>query len=77
MIIYLYTGEKFGSEETMAKISLFPTEVHLSAPVGLIGVLQKTDTLLSAIGAAYDTEKAFDTMFLGDPSITDWGANWT
>ncbi|KAL6898828.1 peptidase S8/S53 domain-containing protein [Trichoderma evansii] len=28
-------------------------------------------------GAAYDTEKAFDTMFLGDPFITDWGANWT
>ncbi|KAH6606197.1 hypothetical protein Trco_005350 [Trichoderma cornu-damae] len=28
-------------------------------------------------GAAYDTEKAFDTMFLGDPFITNWGANWT
>ncbi|TFB06704.1 hypothetical protein CCMA1212_000331 [Trichoderma ghanense] len=28
-------------------------------------------------GAAYDTEKAFDTMFLGEPFITDWGSNWT
>jgi hypothetical protein len=28
MIIYPYTAEKFGSEETMAKISPFPTEVH-------------------------------------------------
>ncbi|KAL7790302.1 peptidase S8/S53 domain-containing protein [Trichoderma ceciliae] len=28
-------------------------------------------------GAAYDTEKAFDTMFQGDPFVTDWGANWT
>ncbi|KAL7781385.1 subtilisin-like protein [Trichoderma afarasin] len=28
-------------------------------------------------GAAYDTEKAFDSMFLGEPFITDRGANWT
>ncbi|KAL7932468.1 subtilisin-like protein [Trichoderma chlorosporum] len=28
-------------------------------------------------GAAYDTEKAFDKMFLGEPFITDRGANWT
>ncbi|KAL7951248.1 peptidase S8/S53 domain-containing protein [Trichoderma barbatum] len=28
-------------------------------------------------GAAYDTEKAFDSMFSGEPFITDRGANWT
>lgn len=77
MIIYLYTAGKYGSEETMAKISPFPTEVHLSAQVGLNWLLQQANTPLCTIGAAYDTEKAFDTMFLGDPFITDWGANWT
>lgn len=77
MITYPYTVAKSGSEATMAKISPFPTEVHLSTYVGLVWILQQADTFLCAIGAAYDTEKAFDTMFLGDPFITDWGANWT
>lgn len=43
MIIYPYTAERFGSEEIIAKISPFPTEVYLSAQLGLAGVIQQAD----------------------------------
>jgi hypothetical protein len=33
--------------------------------------------LTTVIGAAYDTEKAFDTMFVIDPYITQQGRNWS
>lgn len=48
-----------------------------SPEIGLTWIHQHTDRGLRLIGAAYDTEKAFDSMFLGEPFITDRGANWT
>lgn len=48
-----------------------------SPKIDLTYSYQHVDASLRLIGAAYDTEKAFDSMFLGEPFITDRGANWT
>jgi hypothetical protein len=32
---------------------------------------------LCLIGAAYDTEKAFDDMFISDPAVTDTDGDWS
>lgn len=71
MITFPCTVARFGLCLTMESGLQFRTEVSLHPPSFNPILLMFIST-----GAAYDTEKAFDNMFIADPSITELDGDW-